>query len=75
MFFLKIVIILFIYFWLFRCCAGFSLVSERGGYALLQFVVFSLQWLLLLGNTGSRVGGLNSCSFWVLEGRHNSCDG
>ena len=35
-------------------CAGFSLVAASGGYSSLQCVGFSLWWLLLLWNTGSR---------------------
>ena len=36
---------------------GFSLVAERGDYSLLQHTAFSLGWLLLLRNTGSRSHG------------------
>ena len=35
------------------CCSGLSFVVI-GGYALLWYTGFSLQWLLLLQSTGSR---------------------
>ena len=39
-----------------RCSIGFSLVVAGGGYSLLQYTGFSLQWLLLIfGSTGCRV--------------------
>ena len=51
----------FIYFWL-RCVFiavhRLSLVVENRGYSLLWCTGFSLQWLLLLGSTGSRCTGL-----------------
>ena len=37
---------------------GLSLVAVSGGYSSLQWAGFSLQWLLLLWNTGSRICGL-----------------
>ena len=59
---------LFIYFWLcwvFLAAHGLSLVAVSGGYSLLWYAGFSLQWLLLPGSqhmprlqlwlTGSRV--------------------
>ena len=52
--------ILFIYFWLcwvFVAAYGFSLVAASMGYSLLWCVGFSLQWLLLLQSTGSRLAG------------------
>ena len=60
--FLKI--ILFIYFWLcwvFIAARGLSLAAVSGGYSLLQCARFSLWWLLLLQNTGSRCAGFSSC--------------
>ena len=36
------------------CVRGLSLVAESGGYSSLQYVGFSLQWLLLLRSMGSR---------------------
>ena len=36
-------------------CGGFSLAVASGGYYLLQYKGSSLQWLLLLQSTGSRV--------------------
>ena len=56
--------ILFIYFWLhwvFFATRGISLVVVSGGYSSLQFVGFSLWWLLLLRSTGSRSVGFSSC--------------
>ena len=52
--------ILFIYFWLrwvFVAARGLSLVVASGGYSSLWCVGFSLQWLLLLRSTGSRLAG------------------
>ena len=34
---------------------------------------FSLQWLLLLKNTGSRCTGFSSCSSWALKFRLSNC--
>ena len=39
-------------------CSGLSLVGESGDYSLVAVAGFSLQWLLLLWSTGSRVHGL-----------------
>ena len=50
-------IYLFIYFWLrwvFVAARGLSLVAVSGGYSSLWCVGFSLRWLLLLRNMGSR---------------------
>ena len=52
-----ILIYLFIYFWLcwvFVAARGLSLVAASGGYSSLRCVRFSLRWLHLLRNTGSR---------------------
>ena len=49
--FLKILFILFIYFWLcwvFVAARGLSLVVASGGYSSLQCAGFSLQWLVAL---------------------------
>ena len=49
-----------IYFWLhcvFVAVRGLSLVVASGGYSSLWCVGFSLQWLLLLRNMGSRRAG------------------
>ena len=57
---------LFIYFlFVFGCAVfvavqGLSVVAESGGYFLLQWVGFSLHWLLLLQGTGSRYAGFRS---------------
>ena len=37
---------------------GLSLVTVSGGYSSLQWAGFSLQWLLFLRSTGSRICGL-----------------
>ena len=55
------------------CCAGFSLVSESGGYCLLPRTGFSLQWLLLLQSTGSRCMGFSSRGSQALVVRRLSC--
>ena len=68
--------ILFIYFWLhwvFVAVHGLSLVAASRGYSSLQCAGFSLQWLLLLWNTGSRHAGFSSCGSWALERRLSSC--
>ena len=39
-------------------CAGLSLIAVSRGCSLLQWSGFSLQWLLLLQDTGSRVWAL-----------------
>ena len=40
--------------WVFVAGSGLCLVVPNGGYSLLRCVGFSLWWLLLLQNTGSR---------------------
>ena len=55
---------LFNYFWLrwvFIAARGLSLAVTSGGYSLLQCTGFSVQWLLLLRSTGSRLEGFSSC--------------
>ena len=55
---------LFIYFWLhwvFVAAHSLSLVVASGGYSSLWCTGFSLQWLLLLRSTGSRLAGFSSC--------------
>ena len=67
---------LFIYFWLswiFVAVHGLSKVVASGGYSSLRCAGFSLQWLLLLRNMGSRRAGLSSCGSWALERRLSSC--
>ena len=56
-----------------RCCtqAFFSCVER--GYFSLRCEGFSLRWLLLLQNTGSRCTGLSSRGTWALECRLSSC--
>ena len=65
----------FIYFWLywvFVAARELSLVVASGGYSLLRYVGFSLQWLLLLLSTGSRPVGFSSCGLQALEHRLSS---
>ena len=49
----------------FPCCVGFSLIAANEGYSSLRCAGFSLQWLLLSRNTGSRCSGFSSCSLWA----------
>ena len=51
----------------FPCCVGFSLIAANEGYSSLRCAGFSLQWLLLSRNTGSRCSGFSSCSLWAQE--------
>ena len=55
------------------CCAGFSLLVERGGYSPAACVGISLWWLLLLQSTCSRCVGFSSSDSQVLGHRLNSC--
>ena len=58
----------FIYFWLrwvFVAARSVFLVAASGGYSSLWCAGFSLRWLLLLWNTGSRCTGFNSCGSWA----------
>ena len=52
---------------------GLSLVAVSGGYSSLPCKGFSLRWLLLLRNTGSRRTGFSSCGSQALEHRLSSC--
>ena len=75
-FFFLFLINLFIYFWprwVFVSVRGLSLVVARGGYSLLRCAGFSLWWLLLLRNRGSRGAGYSSCGSWALERRLSTC--
>ena len=56
-----------------RCRTGFFF--SCGKWELLQSrcAGFSLWWLLLFQSMGSRAHGFNTCSFWALEHRLNSC--
>ena len=47
-------------FWVFTDLRKLSLAAASGGYSLLRYMGFSLQWLLLLQGTGSRHTGFNS---------------
>ena len=67
---------LFIYFWLqwvFVAAQGLSLVAASRGYSPLWCTGFSLRWLLLLRNTGSRHTGFSSCGSQAPEHRLSSC--
>ena len=58
----------FIYFWLswvFVVACGLSLLAVSRDYFSLQYVGFSLQWLLLLWSTGSRCVRFSSCDTWA----------
>ena len=66
----------FTYFWLswvFVAVRRLSLVAASGGYSLLRYTGFLLQWLLLLQSTGSRHVGFSSCGSKGLERRLSSC--
>ena len=62
------------------CCVGFSLAVASRGSSLLQWIGFSLQWLLLYteqrlwGVQASVVAidGFSSCGSWALEHRLTS---
>ena len=61
---------IFIYLWLcwvFIAVCGLSLVVVSGGYSSLRCAGFSLRWLLLLRNTGSRSMGFSSCGSWAQQ--------
>ena len=52
-FFFRFLFVLFILIVLgLCCCSGFSVVAASGGSSWLQYMGFSLQWLLLLRSTG-----------------------
>ena len=68
-FYLFIFKTLFIYFWLCWVLAaahGFSLVAESRGSSPVVCPGFSLWWLLLLWNNGSKVLGLSYCGTLAL---------
>ena len=46
-------------------CTGFSLVAMSWGCSSFWCVGFSLWWLLLLQNMGSRHPGFRTCSAWA----------
>ena len=69
-YFLNLFNLFFFYFWLcwvFIAAHGLSLVVASGGYSLLPCTGFSLRWLLLLQNTGSRHTGFSSCGTWAQQ--------
>ena len=53
--------VLFWLHWVFVAACWCSLVAAREGYSSLQYVGYSLRWLLLLRSTGSRCTGFSSC--------------
>ena len=55
------------------CRAGFLLVVANRSYSSLWCASFSLQWLLLFWNMGSRAHRLSNCGSQPLEHRLNSC--
>ena len=59
--------------WVFVAVRGLSLVVVSGGYSLLRCAAFSLRWLFLLRNTGSRRAGFHSCGSRALERKLSSC--
>ena len=66
---------IFIYFWLcwvFVAACGLSLVAASGGYSSMRCTGFSLRWLLLLRNTGSRRTSFSSCGSQALEHKLSS---
>ena len=74
--YIYIYIFFFFFFWLHWVFVAvrrlFSSCGERG-YSSLRCVGFSLRWLLLLRNTGSRCAGFSSCGTRALEHRLSSC--
>ena len=60
------------------CCCARAFFSF-GGYSSFWCTGFSLQWLLLLWNTGDvqasvvAACGVRSCGSWALERRLSSC--
>ena len=48
--------------WVFVAVGGLSLTVASRGYSSLLYEGFSVQWLLLLQNTGSRCTSFSSCS-------------
>ena len=64
----SILLIDLFYFWLcwvFVAACRLSLVAVSVGYSSLSCMGISLQWLLLLPGTGSRLTGFSSCSSWA----------
>ena len=68
-YFYKFIYFIYFYFWLhwvFVAACRFSLVAVSGGYSSLRCASFSLQWLLLLQNTGSRA---QAQQLWLMGSR------
>ena len=55
--------------WVFTSSRAFLQLQRVGATLQIQGTSFSLQWLLLLQSTGSRVGGLRGCGSQALEHR------
>ena len=51
-------------------CEGFPLVAASRGSSSLQWVGFSLQWLLLLQSTGSRRLGFSGLQLGSVDATH-----
>ena len=65
-FFFKFLFVLFILIVLgLCCCSGFSVVAASGGSSWLQYMGFSLQWLLLLKSTGFSSCGVQGEQLWL----------
>ena len=66
------------YFWLcwvFVVAHRLYLVATIGGYSVLRYAGFSLQWLLLLQSISSRCTGIRSCGLQAREHMGSrSCD-
>ena len=74
--FLLVIYFILFYFqlhWVLVAVHGLPLVEARGGYSSLWCTGFSLRWLLLLRNTGSRCAGFSSCGSQALERKLSSC--
>ena len=73
----RVVLFTFFFFfwlrWVFVAASGLSLVAASEGYSSLRRTGFSLRWLLLLQNTGSRHMAFSSCGMQALERRLSSC--
>ena len=66
--FFKNLYFIYFYFWLrwvFVAARGLSLVAASGDYSMWRCAGFSLWWLLLLWNMGSRCTGFSSCGTWA----------
>ena len=60
--------------WIFVAVRRLSLAVLSRVYSSLRCSGFSLQWLFLLWNAGSRVLSFSNCSSWDLDHRLSTCD-